>query len=692
MRRQQRFNKMVILALSICLVLFFGFIQPVQADVWSQDTFEEGDTHWAATSGNWSVVTDEGNAVYYQSSKSEGRSSAGDPEWTDYSVEADVKITDFNGSTRTYVAGRYTDANNYYAASLFNSAGGKLEIRKKVKGSSTTLAMKSNYELKTNEWYHIKLEMDGSSIEMYVNDVLELTATDTDLMKGRTGLVTFKSAAMYDNVSITDLTESEPDTSPETPTDPETPVDPVDPPTDPETSVDPPTETPDDTYELSDYNLSGFAIGTTGGGEIADTDPNYVKVYNASDLALALKKGSKVKVIEIMNDLDLGWNEIPDAAKVSPFSAHNKASTHPVLIETGVSKVSIDSFDGLTIFSSSGATIKHAAFTFKRSNNIIIRNLEFDELWEWDEASKGDYDKNDWDYITVESSSNIWIDHTTFHKAYDGLIDIKKGSNGVTISWSSFVGDDQSANSWVTQQINALEANKAAYPMYAYLRSSSVGMSKEQIIAVAASQKKGHLIGANEFATDNPDLEVTLHHNYYKDIQDRMPRLRGGNVHVYNIVMDNAEAWTIKNSITSDMAKVISAKGYHFGITSNGAISTESGSVLLEKSVIRGVQYPLRNNQVSATQSNYTGKIAAVDTIYELGGIQYRGGSEDAGSPLAPVPAAVIPFSWNGFSVLPYSYTAEDPAGLKTRLTSANGAGAGQLSLTTAQWLSTNYN
>ncbi len=132
------------------------------------------------------------------------------------------------------------------------------------------------------------------------------------------------------------------------------------------------------------------------------------------------------------------------------------------------------------------------------------------------------------------------MDHCTFHKAYDGVLDVKKGSNGVTVSWSSFIPDDLSSNSWVTQQINALEANMSAYPMYNYLRSSAIGLSKADIIAIAAGQKKGHLVGATEFASDNADLEVTLHHNYYKDMQDRMPRLRGGNAHIYNVVMDNA--------------------------------------------------------------------------------------------------------------------------------------------------------
>lgn len=58
---------------------------------------------------------------------------------------------------------------------------------------------------------------------------------------------------------------------------------------------------------------------------------------------------------------------------------------------------------------------------------MIFRNLEFDELWEWDEATKGNYDKNDWDYVTIEgTSSKVWIDHCTFNKAYDGLVDVKK--------------------------------------------------------------------------------------------------------------------------------------------------------------------------------------------------------------------------------------------------------------------------
>ncbi|WP_179136283.1 family 16 glycoside hydrolase [Paenibacillus sp. 32352] len=667
-------------------------IYPASAATLFSDNFNSGSANnWTATTGTWSVVQDNGNYVYYQSGTDEGRTSAGSSAWTDYSVEANVKIDNFNGSNRTYVAGRYKDGNNFYAASLYNSSGGTLEIRKKVNGSTTTLATKTNYGLTAGTWYTVKLEFIGSSIKMYVNGTLQLSATDTSLTSGAVGLVAFKTVAKFDNITVSDSSSSTPTPTPTaTPTPTPTPTpSPTATPTPTPTPTQTPTPTPG---TLSQYNVAGFSAGNTGGGNIPETDSRYKKVYNAADLAAALKKGSGVKVIEIMNDLNLGWNEIPDAAKVTPFVANNTPLTHPVLLKTGVSKIYIDGFDGLTIFSANGAKIKHASFDIKYCSNIIIRNLEFDELWEWDESTKGNYDKNDWDYITIEgASSKVWIDHCTFNKAYDGLVDVKKGSNGVTISWSTFRGDDRSSNSWVTQQINAMEANMSAYPMYAYLRSSAIGLTKADIIAIAASQKKGHLVGATEFASDNANLQVTLHHNYYQDIQDRMPRLRGGNAHVYNIVMDNAAAWAAKQKITSAMESALSSKGYHFGVTSNGAISTENGALLLEKSQIIDVASPVRNNQADASDASYTGKIRVLDTMYSLNGSSFRGGSDTSGSPLAPVPAAVKAFSWNGFSSLPYSYTTDDPSTLKARLTASNGSGAGKLTWTKTNWLLTSY-
>ena len=108
-----------------------------------------------------------------------------------------------------------------------------------------------------------------------------------------------------------------------------------------------------------------------------------------------------------------------------------------------------------------------------------------------------------------------------------------------------------------------LENNKSSYPMYLAIREK--GLTKDEIMKVSSPQNKTHLIGANEMVADNKDLEITLHHNYYKDSQDRMLRLRGGNAN------------ELKKLIPTKISSSLKSKGYKFGLTSNGAIFTENG-------------------------------------------------------------------------------------------------------------------
>ncbi|NQX65122.1 pectate lyase [Paenibacillus alba] len=172
------------------------------------DNFDDGNANgWTTQNGTWSVVQDGGSYVYRQSSANEGRASAGNAAWTDYAVEANVKIDNWNGANRAYVAGRYQDGNNFYAASLYNSNGGKLEIRKKVSGSTTTLAT-LDYPLSTGVWYTIKLDISGSTIRMYVNGTLQLTAADTSLSSGAVGLIAYKAAASFDQIVVSDSSGS----------------------------------------------------------------------------------------------------------------------------------------------------------------------------------------------------------------------------------------------------------------------------------------------------------------------------------------------------------------------------------------------------------------------------------------------------------------------------------------------------
>ena len=103
------------------------------------------------------------------------------------------------------MAARYVDGNNYYTASLYNNNGGTLEIRKKVSASSSTLVSKS-YALTTGIWYDVKLIVEGTSIQLYVGGVLQLSATDSSQSAGAIGLITQGGAmAKYDDIVVNDF-------------------------------------------------------------------------------------------------------------------------------------------------------------------------------------------------------------------------------------------------------------------------------------------------------------------------------------------------------------------------------------------------------------------------------------------------------------------------------------------------------
>ena len=107
--------------------------------------------------------------------------------------------------------------------------------------------------------------------------------------------------------------------------------------------------------------------------------------------------------------------------------------------------------------------------------------------------------------ISLRDSNNVWIDHNTLRdkatrdetlpqyfgvlfQVHDGLLDITNASDLVTVSWNRFLDHD-----------------------------------------------KVSLIGSSDSAAaDRGKLRVTFHHNLYDGVQQRAPRVRFGQVHVYN--------------------------------------------------------------------------------------------------------------------------------------------------------------
>jgi pectate lyase len=110
-------------------------------------------------------------------------------------------------------------------------------------------------------------------------------------------------------------------------------------------------------------------------------------------------------------------------------------------------------------------------------HNIIIRNLHI----------TGASD----DLINVQMfSHHVWIDHNEFSNGDDGAVDIKRGSDWITVSWNHFHDHD---------------------------KTTLVGHDDDNA------------------AQDTGRLRVTYHHNYFNASDQRNPRVRFSPVvHVYN--------------------------------------------------------------------------------------------------------------------------------------------------------------
>lgn len=446
-------------------------------------------------------------------------------------------------------------------------------------------------------------------------------------------------------------------------------------------------------YESNDtgfakYNAEGFAStkGVTGGGLLKETNSNYYKVSTANEFldALAKVKNSKgvPSVIEITADLNLGYNEVANASSypTNVLAKHNDALISTKLKKSGVSKVYIQDISNLTIFSSNASSIKHAALDIKQSSNVIIRNIKFDELWEWDENDKGGYDTNDWDYMTIENASNgIWIDHCTFFKSYDGVVDMKTdmvhdSPMNITVSWCQFLPGSES-DTFFNEVMSQLESNPSAYPYYKSLLDS--GMSAKQIRDYAYGQKKTHLLGQDDKISTNTNLHVTFANNYYYDSMDRMPRVRYGTAHMYNCVMDAQELFDARMSITNkDAAK---------HIVSNGASSTCDANVLLENCYLNGIINALN----SGNGSSPSGYINAINSLYYINGTRYKLEPKVNNSLEASDRTLKVTDASSFKSSLGYSYVLRDAATLSSTVVPYTGAGSVNMSV--LQWEKSSY-
>ncbi|WP_437872811.1 pectate lyase family protein [Sorangium sp. So ce363] len=118
--------------------------------------------------------------------------------------------------------------------------------------------------------------------------------------------------------------------------------------------------------------------------------------------------------------------------------------------------------------------------------NVIIQNLKIDASSTTDDG------------IQIHFAHHVWVDHVEIWDGLDGNLDVVHGSDLVTVSWCKF---HYTSNA----------------PDPAHRFSNLVGHSN------------------NNSDEDTGRLRVTFHHNWWADgVIERMPRVRFGEVHVFN--------------------------------------------------------------------------------------------------------------------------------------------------------------
>jgi len=241
--------------------------------------------------------------------------------------------------------------------------------------------------------------------------------------------------------------------------------------------------------------LDGWAsqAGGTGGGANAATNQIYTVTNRAQLLAAIVNGGVAPKIIKLVGTIDM--------TEGKPYtSTADQSARGAIRLKSNTTLIG----DG------ANAGIVNGHIIVSNVSQIIVRNLKIvnpcdvEPVFDPNDGATGNWNAA-YDAIGISGSDHIWIDHNAFTDApltdnylpvenghvkqcHDGAVDITNASDYVTVSYNVFGEHD-----------------------------------------------KNNLVGSSSSATaDEGKLRVTFSNNVFRDVQSRAPRVRFGQVHLFN--------------------------------------------------------------------------------------------------------------------------------------------------------------
>ncbi|GGZ77666.1 pectinesterase family protein [Streptomyces bluensis] len=142
----------------------------------------------------------------------------------------------------------------------------------------------------------------------------------------------------------------------------------------------------------------------------------------------------------------------------------------------------------------SGQIVGGGFFLGQGVHNVIIRNLTIRDSYQgvWNDKD------NDFDAIQMDGAHHVWIDHNDLRRMADGLIDSRKDTTYVTVSW------------------NKLSDNNKTF---------GIGW------------------------TENVTSALTIHHNWFRETEQRNPSTDNvAQAHLYNNYLEDVAGTSINSS------------------------------------------------------------------------------------------------------------------------------------------------
>lgn len=169
-------------------------------------------------------------------------------------------------------------------------------------------------------------------------------------------------------------------------------------------------------------------------------------------------------------------------------------------------------------------------------HNVIIRNLTIRDSY----AGTWNDKDNDWDAIQMDGAHHVWIDHNDLRNMADGLIDSRKDTTYVTVSW------------------NRLQHNNKTF---------GIGW------------------------TENVTANLTIHHNWFHETQQRNPSTdNAARAHLYNNFLQDDPGTDITSSYGNyarGSTKMVLENSYFEGMT-NPVIKDGTAALVQRGNVFSG--------------------------------------------------------------------------------------------------------